>query len=231
MPSPSDRAVEKGVCVLSVKQAQFGYDDIVAVWNVTFSVDAGKGLLIQGPNGAGKTTTLWGVAGLLTARTGSVEFLGEDFGDASPDTRVQRGLWFVQEGHKIFRRLTVEQNLKVMLRGAGYRRSELRQRVQDVYGVSPFLSDRRADAAGSLSGGQQQLLVLSAAVVIQPRLLLLDEPSGGLAPQAVMACVNLVREVKEGGAAIVVVEQRPEIVEDLCEQVLTMESGHVVAQT
>jgi branched-chain amino acid transport system ATP-binding protein len=149
--------------------------------------------------------------------------------DVRPDARARLGIWFVQEGHRVFRRLTVEQNLKVMLHGAGYRGSELRQRVRNVYNSIRLLGDRRHLIAGALSGGQQQLLALSAALAIEPKLLLLDEPSAGLAPQVVKECLELIRIAKRAGAAVIIVEQRPDLVVGLCENVLTMENGMVVS--
>jgi branched-chain amino acid transport system ATP-binding protein len=220
-PAPGQQALE-------VQGISAGYGDIVAVWDVSLAVGPGEAVVLVGRNGAGKTTTLSAIGGLLRARKGSITVNAKPVTTWDPYQRVQAGLWYVQEGHQLFGGLTVEQNLVVALRGSGLKRGETRAKIREIYELFPFLRSRRGDRAGSLSGGQQQLLILAEAIGVAPRVLLLDEPSGGLAPQAMQECANWIAELQARGTALVIVEQRPELVVEMCREIVTIDNGRVI---
>ena len=214
--------------LLSVERAEIGYGDVIAVWDVSLALYVGSVTLIQGANGAGKTTTLSAIAGLLPVRSGSLRFKGQDLTVMQAYERAHLGICYVQEGHRIFEPLTVEQNLIVALEGIGLSRRASREKLQEIYSLFPMLAKFRQRRSGLLSGGQQQLLTLAQAFGVGPSLLLLDEPSAGLAPQVIDECIEWIRQMKERGTTMIIVEQRPELVEHICDEVLTMDNGRLI---
>jgi branched-chain amino acid transport system ATP-binding protein len=171
-------------------------------------VFAGELLAIVGPNGAGKSTLLMTIAGGLRPRAGSVRFDGRDITRAAAEDVARARLSLVPEGRHIFGRLTVEENLRVVPLGS---RSERRRQLETVYELFPVLGEKRRRIAGHLSGGQQQQLAIARALLARPRLLLLDEPSLGLAPSVVEDLWSSLRLIRERGETIFLVEQRAEI--------------------
>lgn len=164
--------------VLSVRGLQTGYGDVRVVWDVSFDAHAGQVTALLGRNGAGKTTTLRAVAGLNKIRGGAVLFDGADIAPVPAHRRVRAGIAYVQEGKRVFHKLTIEQNLILGGYTRGVRRRELDTEVERIYEMFPVLGDKRASRAGSMSGGQQQMLAIGSALMAKPQLLLLDEPSG-----------------------------------------------------
>ena len=169
-----------GECILNVENINVYYGAIHAIKDVSFEVLDGEVVALIGANGAGKSTTLKALSGLLRSKTGTIEFMGEDIMHTPADKLVARGLAHVPEGRRVFTQMTVEENLEM---GAYTRsNSEIAPGLERVYGHFPRLKERRRQVAGTLSGGEQQMLAMGRALMSSPKLLMLDEPSMGLAP-------------------------------------------------
>jgi branched-chain amino acid transport system ATP-binding protein len=207
---------------------RFAYGDLVAVWDVSFEARAGCVAAIVGRNGAGKTTLMFGVAGILPAAAGTITLAGEDLTKMSSWRRADRGLCLVPEGKRVFRDLTVQENLSVAL-PRKLRATERRERCEQVFERFPILHERRQQLAGALSGGQQQMLAIGSALAMRPKVLLVDEPSSGLAPTAVDTVMSTLDQLKREGIAIVLVEQMIEdVVTGIADEVIVVEQGRVV---
>lgn len=214
---------------LEVSGLRLGYGDLTAVWDASFAVEQGRICALVGRNGAGKTTLLSGVAGLLPAKAGSVRLLGRDIGRLRTQARVRAGLTLVQEGRRIFRSLTVQENLELGTFGQRARRGGHRALFDEMYTRFPALAERRTAAAGALSGGQQQMLAIAQALVSRPQVLLVDEPSAGLAPVIVDEVHAAIRQLKADGLTIVLVEQLIEdVLGGIADDVVMLEGGRVV---
>lgn len=213
---------------LEVRDLQVGYGDLVAVWGVSLQLQPGSMTALVGRNGAGKTTLLSGIAGLLPPRSGSVTLSGRDISGLSPWKRVKHGLAIVQEGKRVFRGLTVRENLILGLRGQGGNRGEAEQTLKALYERFPMLGERPNERAGALSGGQQQMLAIATALAARPRVLLVDEPSSGLAPVVVNRVFDLLQQLKSEGLAILLVEQLvEEVLGGIANDVIVMDRGRV----
>ncbi len=217
-----------GEPVLEATAISSGYGDIQVLREVSVQVWPARLSVLLGSNGAGKTTTLRAVSGLNRASTGTVRMLGQDVTNMAPAERVRRGLGFVMEGQRLFRRRTVEENL--LLGGYAKLRSRrgLRHRAGAMYERFPVLGERRRSRAGELSGGQQQMLAIAQALMAEPRVLLLDEPSGGLAPIIVKQVLAIVEELKTEGLGILLVEQAAEEAVRIADHVTVLDVGRVV---
>lgn len=217
-----------GGCALSVQGLRIGYGDLVAVWDVSLDVYPGRTTALVGRNGAGKTTLVSGIAGLLPAKAGTVTLLGEDVTSQSPWRRVSHGLSLVQEGKRVFRGLSVRDNLVLGLRGGKVRRSDVDGELAQIYARFPVLAERRRAVAGSLSGGQQQMLAIATALAAKPKVLLVDEPSCGLAPVIVDLVFEVLNELRSEGLAILLVEQLvEEVLHGIADDVIVLEQGRV----
>ena len=194
------------MALLEVRDLGVRYGAIEAVRGLSFSVDQGGIIALIGANGAGKSSTLLALSGLVRPSTGVIRFAGEDITRRRPDRIVRAGLVHVPEGRAILRPLSVEENLEL---GAWTRRDEkgMRKSRERVFELFPRLAERRRLPAGSLSGGEQQMLALGRAIMASPRLILLDEPSMGLAPILVAEVFRMIRSINESGTAILLVEQ------------------------
>jgi ABC-type branched-subunit amino acid transport system ATPase component len=191
--------------ILEVDGLEAGYGEALVLRGVSLRVDAGQVVAIIGPNGAGKSTLLKAVYGLLRPRAGTVRFEGDDLTAVRPDRITRRGLNLVPQLGNVFPSLTVSENLKVGVLPVP--RGERSAEIENVLELFPVLRERRRQRAATLSGGQRKLLAIARALVTRPRLLLLDEPSAGLAPQAVELVFAKLREINERGIAIAMVEQ------------------------
>jgi branched-chain amino acid transport system ATP-binding protein len=211
--------------LLEVKSLKVSYGGINAVKGIDLHVDAGELVALIGANGAGKTTTLKAICGLLQ-HAGHVRYGGDDVSNLPSYQLVERGLALVPEGRGVFGRLTVAENLEM---GAYVRREKaaIRQDMQHVYKLFPRLAERRAQTAGTLSGGEQQMLAIGRALMSQPKLLLLDEPSMGLAPMMVERIFEVVRKVAEEGVTVLLVEQNAKIALEAANRGYVMESGTI----
>ena len=214
--------------ILKVRNLQTGYGDLRVVGDVSFDVYPGQVTALLGRNGAGKTSTLRALSGLNKVASGTVEMDGADITGVPAHKRVRQGMAYVQEGKRVFHKQTVEQNLLL----GGYtrkaKRGELMESVESMYEMFPILGEKRSLPAGSMSGGQQQMLAIGAALMAQPRLLLLDEPSGGLAPVIVGEVMDRVQQLKETGLAVLLVEQAVEAAMSVADHVTVLDIGKVV---
>jgi len=190
--------------LLEIDDVRAGYGDHEILRGVALRVEAGEIVAIIGPNGAGKSTLLKTIAGLLTPRSGDVRFDGTPIGGHAPDTIIRRGLCFVPQEANVFPSLSVEENLLIGGWATPSRRAERSRTVVELF---PILGARRRQRAGSLSGGERQMLAIGMALMVEPALLLLDEPSAGLAPALQRVIFDRIRDINAGGVAIVLVEQ------------------------
>ena len=213
---------------LEVKNLAAGYGDLRVVKDVSLRVEPGSVTGMLGRNGAGKTSTLLAVAGMLQARSGSVVLDGRDITRAAPARRPRHGLSLVQEGKRIFRQLTVDENLVVGSYGVRRRKSELEARKDEIYQLFPVLTERRREQASRLSGGQQQMLAIGQALMADPRYLMLDEPSAGLAPSVVAVIFDLISLLRERGCGILLVEQSVEFTLGLADTITVIDLGRSV---
>ena len=190
--------------MLNVTDINVYYGSIHALHDMTFHVNDGEIVSLIGANGAGKSTTLKTISGLLRSRTGDIEFDGHSISRTEPDVIVRQGLTHVPEGRRIFLSMTVEENLDM---GAFTVREGKKQALDDVYDRFPRLAERRSQIAGTLSGGEQQMLAMGRALMIRPKMMMLDEPSMGLAPILVSQIMDIIVELNKAGTTILLVEQ------------------------
>ena len=209
--------------LLEVKALQVAYGGINAVRGIDFFVGEGEMVALIGANGAGKTTTLKAICGLLPHR-GTVQLRGENVSNFPAYQLVERGLALVPEGRGVFGRLTVRENLQM---GAYVRndKAAIRADLEHVYGLFPRLAERRGQTGGTLSGGEQQMLAIGRALMSRPSLLLLDEPSMGLAPLLIEKIFDTVRRISEEGVTVLLVEQNAKLALDTSHRGYVMESG------
>jgi len=210
---------------LCVEGLSGGYGRLTVFRDVSFSVGPNEVIGILGPNGAGKTTLLKTLMGLLPAHGGEVRVDGAEFGALPAFRRARRGLALVPEGRQILAGLTVAENLELS-RSAGIDAAEYQRGLDEVYALFPRLKERRNQAGGSLSGGEQQMLAIGRALLLKPRVLMLDEPTQGLAPVVVGQVRDALLALK-GHFAIVVVEQNTAFLQELADRVLSMDGGRL----
>jgi len=213
--------------MLELRNVSTYYGNIQALKGVDISVSEGEIITMIGANGAGKTTTLMSVSGIVPPRSGSILFMGEDITDFTPDRIVGLGISQVPEGRRIFPHLTVAENLDM---GAFLRndRSGVKNDLDYVYELFPILAERRHQAGGTLSGGEQQMLAISRALMAKPRLLLLDEPSLGLAPLIVRRIFDIIGKINaESKTTIFLVEQNANLALKVAHRGYVMENGRI----
>jgi branched-chain amino acid transport system ATP-binding protein len=215
------------MALLEINDLHTYYNKIHALRGVSISVDEGEIVTLIGANGAGKTTTLNTVSGLLIPREGSVRFDGEDMTHVPPHEVVTRGVVQVPEGRRIFAQLTVEENLHM---GAYIinDRSLVQEGVDNAYEMFPRLKERRSQIAGTLSGGEQQMLAMGRALMTKPRILLLDEPSMGLAPNLVEYIFETIERIHAEGAAILLVEQNAATALTIAHRGYVLQTGRII---
>ena len=201
------------------------YGAIHAVKDVSFHVDEGEIVTLIGANGAGKTTTLQTISGLLHSRTGSITFMGQPIQTVPADKLVAHGLAQVPEGRRVFQQMTVEENLEM---GAFTQpNSTIAPNLEKVYEQFPRLKERRRQVAGTLSGGEQQMLAMGRALMSNPKLLMLDEPSMGLAPILVEQIFDIIQRLHEKGTTILLVEQNARMALSVADRGYVLETGRV----
>jgi len=215
------------VNLLEVRNLAVAYGGIKAVRGISLEVKAGELVCLIGANGAGKTTTLKALCGLLPVAHGSVHYDGKPITSRPTHEIVRQGIALVPEGRGVFSRLTLAENLEM---GAYARRDRaaIKRDMEQVYGLFPRLHERRAQQAGTLSGGEQQMLVMGRALMSRPRLLLLDEPSMGLAPLMVQKIFGTIHEISQQGVTILLVEQNAKLALEFSHRGYVMESGEIV---
>jgi branched-chain amino acid transport system ATP-binding protein len=207
------------------------YGDSHVLQRVSFELGEGRLLGLLGRNGAGKSTCMNVSVGLLPPRAGSVEVFGTSVTRRGPEDIAAQGVALVPQGRRIFKSLTVRENLMVAAQ-KGYAAQHAPWTTDTVFAMFPRLADRRSQLAGYLSGGEQQMLAIGRALMANPRVLLMDEPSEGLAPQIVAEVMATIRKLKASGLSIVLVEQSPKLVFDIADDIVILNSGRVaVAST
>jgi branched-chain amino acid transport system ATP-binding protein len=213
------------MALLAVTDLHVYYSQIHAVKGISLAVEQGEIVTLIGANGAGKTTTLKTISGLMHPRTGSITFAGADLSHQPPHDIVARGVLHVPEGRRIFQRLTVTENLAM----GGYVHSErsVAAGLERVFGMFPRLKERRTQIAGTLSGGEQQMLAIGRALMAEPRLLLLDEPSMGLAPVLVDSIFDTIQAINRRGVTILLVEQNAAMALAIAHRGYVLETGTI----
>ena len=212
--------------ILKVEDINVYYGSIHAIKGVSFEVNEGEIVTLIGANGAGKSTTLNTISGLLHSKTGSVTFMGENLGKVPCHKIVSKGLALVPEGRRVFLQMTVQENLEM---GAFTQGSKtLDDDLERVYTQFPRLKERFKQVAGTLSGGEQQMLAMGRALMSHPKLLMLDEPSMGLAPILVEQIFDIIRELHKAGTTILLVEQNAQAALSVADRGYVLETGKVV---
>jgi branched-chain amino acid transport system ATP-binding protein len=203
------------------------YGDSHVLHGVSFTLEEGHLLGLLGRNGAGKTTCMSAIMGFLKPRRGSIRLFGQDIAGLAPETIAHRGIGLVPQGRRVFRSLTVRENLSVAVQRRKHTDNRPDWNFERVYSVFPRLKEREAQLAGSLSGGEQQMLAIARALMGNPRVLLMDEPSEGLAPQLVAEVGRTIAQLKAEGQSIVLVEQNIKLTLDLADDVVIINTGRV----
>jgi len=192
------------MALLEAKRITAGYGETEILHRVFVKVNEGEIVSIVGPNGAGKSTLLKTILGLLKPREGKVILEAEDITGLDPDRIVRKGICYVPQTDNVFASLTVEENLEM---GAFIRKDNYQNRIQEIYTIFPDLEERRKDRAGKLSGGQRQMVAIGRALMLEPKIILLDEPSASLAPKLVRLIFQKITEINRSGVGILMVEQ------------------------
>jgi len=213
--------------MLKINKINVSYGKLQVLWDVSFEVNKGDITAIIGPNGAGKTTILKTIAGLLKPLSGSITFMNEKIDGISPNKIVKRGISLVMEGRKLFPKMTVLENLEM---GAYTKWDERFDMLEKIFQIFPILKERKNQLAGTLSGGEQQMLAIARALMSRPKLLMLDEPSLGLAPKLVLQIFDLVKEINDNGVTILLVEQNVKHALELASRAYVLENGRIVLE-
>lgn len=208
--------------ILEIKGLVVSYGGIEAVKGIDLTVEQGKIVTLIGSNGAGKSTTLKTIAGLVKPKSGSITFQGEPLLGKSTDQIVSRGVTLVPEGRRVFPNLTVEENLRI---GAYLRKESIRDDLARVYDLFPRLKEREWQMAGTLSGGEQQMLAVGRALMAKPQLVMMDEPSLGLAPIVVRGIFDIIREINAQGITVLLIEQNANMALKIADQAYVMQTG------
>jgi len=215
--------------MLEVRNISSFYGDLQALWDISFNVEKGEMVTILGPNGAGKTTTLRTVSGLLRPKKGSIEFLGRRIDKLPAYKIVELGIAHVPEGRRLFPKMTVLENIEL-----GAYTQEARKKKDDtmewIFTLFPILKERKKQLAGTLSGGEQQMLAIARALMSRPKLLMLDEPSLGLAPKLVIKVFEMIKKINEEGVTILLVEQNVKRALELAHRGYVLETGRIVLE-
>ena len=213
--------------ILEIHDLKVSYGGIEAVKGVTLTVPEGKIVTLIGANGAGKSTILKTVSGIVRPKTGRILYNGEDITGRSPDKIVKAGVVLVPEGRHVFPNLTVKENLKI---GAYLRRDDLSADFATVYGLFPRLKEREWQLAGTLSGGEQQMLAVGRALMSKPKLIMMDEPSLGLAPLIVQSIFGIIREINRRGITVLLNEQNANMALQTADKAYVLKTGRLTME-
>ena len=217
--------------ILEVNNLRLSYGGIVAVRDFTLTLNEGSFLAIIGANGAGKTTLLKGLSGLKKSSGGSIKFKNQDITATKADVRASNGITLVPEGRGIFSRLTVMENLLVGSFVKKYDKNSLEEKVEEQLILFPKLRERFNQLAGTLSGGEQQMLAIARALIGVPDLLLLDEPSMGLAPIITEQIFDVIKDINREGVTVILVEQNAGLALKIAQKAIVLESGEITRNT
>ena len=212
------------MAMLKVDNINVYYGSIHAIKDISFEVEQGEIVTLIGANGAGKSTTLQTVSGLLHSKTGSITFLGERIDNVPAHKLVAKGLAQVPEGRRIFLQMSVMENLQM---GAYTSKGDTKDDLENVFERFPRLKERKNQIAGTLSGGEQQMLAMGRALMSRPKLMMLDEPSMGLAPILVEQIFDIIKELHKAGTTILLVEQNAEMALQVANRAYVLESGRI----
>ena len=210
--------------LLSVKDLQVNYGGIEAVKGISFDVPEGKIVTLIGANGAGKSTTLKSIVGLVKPRSGSIVFNGEELVGKDTTTIVSKGITLVPEGRRVFADMTVLENIKI---GAYLRKDDLDDDIAWVFELFPRLKEREWQLAGTLSGGEQQMLAVARALMSRPKVIMMDEPSLGLAPIVVKGIFDIIREINKRGVTVLLIEQNANMALKIADYAYVLETGRI----
>jgi len=210
--------------LLSVKDLQVNYGGIEAVKGISFDVPEGEIVTLIGANGAGKSTTLKSIVGLVKPRSGSIVFNGEELVGKDTTSIVSKGITLVPEGRRVFADMTVLENIKI---GAYLRKDDLSDDIAWVYDLFPRLKEREWQLAGTLSGGEQQMLAVARALMSQPKVIMMDEPSLGLAPIVVKGIFDIIREINKRGVTVLLIEQNANMALKIADYAYVLETGRI----
>lgn len=214
--------------LLTVDDINVYYGSIHAIRGISFHVDEGEIVTLIGANGAGKSTTLNTVSGLLRSRTGDINFMGNSIAKTAPHKIVEQGLVMVPEGRRIFLNMTVQENLEM---GAFSRpQAESADKLEKIFYHFPRLKERLSQIGGTLSGGEQQMLAMGRALMSSPKLLMLDEPSMGLAPLLVDHIFSIIKDLHESGSTILLVEQNAQAALSIADRAYVLETGSIIKE-
>lgn len=217
--------------MLKVEGLSVNYGYITALTDITFHVDKGEIITLIGSNGAGKTTTLGAISGLVGKAAGTVQFKGQDITKMAPDKIVKMGMCHVPEGRKIFPALTVYENLMAgSLGNPSLSKDRVKELVEEQYKLFPRLKERIGQAGGSLSGGEQQMLAISRGLMMDPDIVMLDEPSLGLAPIIVEDIFELILKIRDMGKTILLIEQNASMALSIADRGYVLENGHIIME-
>ena len=211
--------------ILEIKDLSVNFGGIKAVNDISFYVEKGKIITLIGANGAGKSTILRSIAGTVKPKNGEIIFEDENILGLSPDKIVSRGVTLVPEGRKVFPNLTVLENLKI---GAYLRKDNLSDDVEYIYSLFPRLKERHWQLAGTLSGGEQQMLAVGRALMARPKLIMMDEPSLGLAPLVVKDIFNIIKTINESGITVLLIEQNANMALKIAVFCFVIETGNII---
>ncbi len=210
--------------ILEIKDLSVSYGGIEAIKNISLDVEASSIVTLIGSNGAGKSSTLRSIAGIVKAKSGEVLFEGENILGLSPDQIVKRGVTLVPEGRRVFPNLTVAENLHV---GAYLRKDDIKPDIEYVYELFPRLKERSWQFAGTLSGGEQQMLAVGRALMARPKLIMMDEPSLGLAPLVVQGIFDIIRTINKAGITVLLIEQNANMALKVADYAYVMQTGEI----
>lgn len=215
--------------ILEIRNLVVSYGGIEAVKDISLDVEQGKIITLIGANGAGKSTTLKSIAGIVKPKNASIKFNGEEISGKSPDYIVSKGITLVPEGRRVFPNLTVLENLKI---GAYLRKDKaaIKSDIEHVYELFPRLKEREWQQAGTLSGGEQQMLAVGRALMSKPALIMMDEPSLGLAPLVVKGIFDIIRTVNKEGITVLLIEQNANMALKVADRGYVMETGRIIMQ-
>ena len=214
--------------LLELDDVSVEYGQVRALKGVSLHVDQGEVVTLIGANGAGKTTTLGAISGLLVPSAGTIRLDGKDLAGVPPHERVKLGICQAPEGRRVFPGMTVMENLEMGAYARRAKRADLQPDLDRVFALFPRLAERRGQAGGTLSGGEQQMLAIGRALMARPRLLLLDEPSMGLAPKLVAQIFEIVTEINEQGTTVLLVEQNAAQALHRAKRAYVLEAGRIV---
>lgn len=214
--------------LLSIQNINVFYGDVQVIWDVSLKVYEGEVVALFGGNGVGKTTTLRTISGLVKPKTGCIYFAGQEVSRMGTHRLAELGLAHVPEGRHVFPQMTVQENLEMGAYPARVR-SRRKEMMAGVYALFPVLKDRRKSIAGTLSGGQQQMLAIGRGLMAEPKLLMLDEPSLGLAPNLVFTLFETIRKIKELGVTVLLVEQNVYESMEVADRYYLLETGRIVS--